>query len=205
MEGSWDIPWLYLLLSQHQEERRKRSKFKSQPQLRRQACSRSDVMYRPMNFEVASQLLNIAASHMKFTIFSASDQQQQRAQKTPKERRSSGNGNNKVDWQLLGQPAAHQPAVAVTRGCAPSLNPDSHLFRQFISAREIGEDEREERKVCGELFRGTECSDLQARRAPGEASIVISGFLLQPAATLTQQPLIVRAMNNENYQQLGWE
>lgn len=67
------------------EEHRKRSKFKSQPQLRRQACSRSDVMYRPMNIEVASQLLNIAASHMKFTNFSASDQQKghQRAKKNP--------------------------------------------------------------------------------------------------------------------------
>lgn len=30
-----------------------------------QRCS--DVMYRPMNFEGALQLFNIAASHMKFT------------------------------------------------------------------------------------------------------------------------------------------
>lgn len=86
------------------EERRNRRKFKSQPRLRRQACSRSDVMYRPMNFEVASQLLNIAASHMKFTNFSASDQQQQRAQKTQKSPAPQGTAITKLTdsyWDSL--------------------------------------------------------------------------------------------------------
>lgn len=58
-------------------------------------------MYRPMNFEIALQLFNIAASHMKFTNFSTS--YQLKAITASEYTHTGAAKTKKWDWPLLGQ------------------------------------------------------------------------------------------------------
>lgn len=60
-------------------------------------------MYRPMNFEIASQLFNIAASHMKFTNFSTSYQLKAITATEYTYTRAAKANKWVKDWLLLGQ------------------------------------------------------------------------------------------------------
>lgn len=60
-------------------------------------------MYRPMNFEIALQLFNIAASHMKFTNFSTSYQLKAMTATEYTHTRAVKANKWAKDWLLLGQ------------------------------------------------------------------------------------------------------